>query len=95
MASIRHKGRLFVSIAAVCALVASPLAMATASPLPSTLYAKPAVVAVDAVPLQRGRSASPQVAVQTALVDSCSDPWYWRSGIEELTCGFTGQGWWN
>ncbi|WP_246791799.1 hypothetical protein [Burkholderia perseverans] len=95
MASIRHKSRVFVSVAAVCALVASPLAMATASPLRPTLYPTPAVVAVDTVLQQNSRSASPQVAVQTALVDSCADPWYWRSGIEELTCGFSGQGWWN
>ncbi|WDD94095.1 hypothetical protein Bsp3421_004203 [Burkholderia sp. FERM BP-3421] len=34
-------------------------------------------------------------AQQTALVDSCASRWYWRSLIEEFTCGFSGQGWIN
>jgi hypothetical protein len=33
--------------------------------------------------------------VNTALVNSCADAWYFRSLIEELGCGFSGQGWYN
>lgn len=32
---------------------------------------------------------------QVALVNSCSDAWYWRSLIEEFACGWSGQGWIN
>ncbi|RSZ37083.1 MULTISPECIES: hypothetical protein [unclassified Variovorax] len=33
--------------------------------------------------------------VNTAIADSCASRWYWRSLIQELTCGFSGQGWYN
>ncbi|WP_198086418.1 hypothetical protein [Variovorax sp. E3] len=33
--------------------------------------------------------------VNTALVDSCASRWYWRSLLEEMACGFSGQGWFN
>ena len=30
-----------------------------------------------------------------AIANSCRDPWYWRSLIEEFACGLSGQGWFN
>lgn len=36
-----------------------------------------------------------QPAVNTAIVDSCASRWYWRSLLEEMACGFSGQGWFN
>ncbi|NVM87734.1 hypothetical protein FHT32_001373 [Variovorax sp. SG517] len=42
-------------------------------------------------------AAKPEMAqpVNTALVDSCASRWYWRSLLEEMACGFSGQGWFN
>ncbi|HEX7866042.1 MAG TPA: hypothetical protein VF555_13905 [Variovorax sp.] len=41
--------------------------------------------------------AKPEMAqpVNTAIVDSCASRWYWRSLLEEMACGFSGQGWFN
>ena len=42
-------------------------------------------------------AAKPERAqpVNTALVESCASRWYWRSLLEEMACGFSGQGWFN
>ncbi|MBI0330522.1 hypothetical protein [Burkholderia plantarii] len=95
MASIRLKSCFLVGIAAACTLVASPFAAASMAPSFSTTDATATVMAGDMASLDKAALFRARQPVQTALVDSCSDPWYWRSGIEELTCGFTGQGWWN
>lgn len=41
--------------------------------------------------------AKPELAqpVNTAIADSCASRWYWRSLIQELACGLSGQGWYN
>ncbi|MGY5805478.1 hypothetical protein ACXHMN_29385 [Rhizobium sp. LEGMi12c] len=86
-----------ISIVLGCALASASLpAMAIAS-IP---HAADNSLTGVAVPSQKGvlqlsaarMSAEP---VQVALVDSCSDAWYWRSLIEEFACGFSGQGWIN
>ena len=33
--------------------------------------------------------------VNMAMVSSCAERWYWRSLLEEMGCGFSGQGWFN
>lgn len=42
-------------------------------------------------------AAKPEMAqpMNTAIADSCASRWYWRSLIQELTCGLSGQGWYN
>lgn len=42
-------------------------------------------------------AAEPEKAqpMNTAMVNSCSSRWYWRSLLEEMACGFSGQGWFN
>lgn len=42
-------------------------------------------------------AAKPEMAqpVNTAIADSCASRWYWRSLIQELACGLSGQGWYN
>lgn len=69
-----------------------------AAPLPATSHAPSVVLRAEPLRLAdeattlNARDAQPR---QTALVDSCASRWYWRSLIEEFTCGFSGQGWIN
>lgn len=43
-------------------------------------------------PAAKTETAQP---MNTAMVNSCSARWYWRSLLEEMACGFSGQGWFN
>ncbi|KKB61674.1 hypothetical protein WM40_21985 [Robbsia andropogonis] len=92
-----------ISLVGLCSLLGSPLAIASAKQSLPAVQVIESSIPVSATYLQNRTpfSAVSEMTtrephqLQTALVDSCEDPWYWRSGIEELTCGFSGQGWWN
>ncbi|MDN7808715.1 hypothetical protein [Burkholderia gladioli] len=91
------------AVLAAVSLLSASLAMASVNASLSPAHAAAALVPAGATPLQGAVAftAPPSPAVseparfQTALVNSCSDSWWWRSGIEELACGLSGQGWWN
>ena len=85
-----------VVLTGVALFALTSTSMAAVEPLQSLTNATEAQYQTTSAVIGEGSAIEgKKTSVQVAFVSSCSDPWYLRSLIEHLTCGFSGQGWIN